>query len=172
MELAREDSRCHRALAEIAVAAEGFGRADFHSEQALALNPNDALAAASRAYVLAYVGRQEEAIGWMRTAMRLDAFHPGWYWPTLARMLCLAGRHEEAIRAFDRFAAPRFFNLAYLAACHAKLGHTHEAERLAARTLEMKPDLSASNWLAMLPFRRAEDRRRLKEGLLAAGLPP
>jgi adenylate cyclase len=171
VELADEDSRCHRILAEIALAAQAFERADHHSRRALELNPNDPHAAAYRSYVLAFLGQHEEAIGWMRWAMRLNPFHPGWYWPALGRLLHYAGQHEEAVRAFERVAAPRFFNLAYWAASHARLGHTRDAECLLAQALAAKPDLSVGGWFMLQPFRREEDRRGLKEGLLAAGLP-
>jgi adenylate cyclase len=172
VELTGDDSRCHRILAEVALSAWEFERADYHSWRALALNPNDAHAAQGRGYVLAYLGRSEEAIEWMDKAMRLNPLHPGWYWPALARVLHFAGRHEKAIRTFERISAPRFFNLAYSAACHAKVGDASTARCLVARALEAKPDLSVGSWFATLPFKREEDRERLAEELLAAGLPP
>jgi adenylate cyclase len=166
-----EDSRCQRILGEIALAAREFGGADFHSAHAVALNPNDAHAAAYRAYILTYLGRPEEAVDWIRKAIRLNPFHPGWYWNTLARALHAVGRHEEALAAYERIAAPRFFHLAYMAACHGHLGHGEEAGCYVERTLEAKAGFSSGAWLATLPFRREEDRRRLLEELCAAGLP-
>jgi len=166
-----EDSRCQRILGEIALAAREFERADFHSARAVALNPNDAHAAAYRAYILTYLGRPEEAVDWIRKAMRLNPFHPGWYWDALARALHAVGRHEEALAAYERIAAPRFFHLAYMAACHGRLGHGEEAGCYVERTLEAKAGFSSGAWLATLPFRREEDRRRLFEELCAAGLP-
>ena len=46
------DSRCHRILAMILLSAREFERADSHSERSVVLNPNDASAAAYRAYIL------------------------------------------------------------------------------------------------------------------------
>jgi adenylate cyclase len=166
-----EDSRCQRILGEISLHARQFERADFHSERALALNPNDAHAAAYRAYILTYLGRPEEAVDWIRKAMRLNPFHPGWYWATLARALHAGDQHEEALAAYERIAVPRFFHLACMAACHGRLGHDEEARRYVERTLEAKADFSSGGWLATLPFRREEDRRRLLEEFCAAGLP-
>ncbi|HEY4561979.1 MAG TPA: tetratricopeptide repeat protein, partial [Thermoanaerobaculia bacterium] len=131
----------------------------------------DAHASAFRAYILIHLGRPEEAVDWIRKAMRLNPFHPGWYWNPLARALHAAGRHEEALAAFERIAVPRFFHLAYMAVCHHRLGHGLEAARQVRRTLEAKPDFSSGGWLATVPFRREEDRQRLLEELRAAGLP-
>jgi adenylate cyclase len=167
-----EDSHCHRILGQIALSAREFELADFHSERATTLNPNDAHAAAFRANVLPYLGRHDEALACMSKAIRLNPLHPSWYWHMLARALHCAERHEEAIAAYERIAVPRFFELAYLAACHATLYHANEARRFAERTLAAKPDFSSGTWVATVPFRYQEDRRRLLEELLAAGLPP
>jgi adenylate cyclase len=167
-----EDSHCQRILGQIALSAREFERADFHSERATTLNPNDAHAAAFRANVLPYFGRHDEALACMSKAMRLNPLHPSWYWHMLARALHCAGRHEEAIAAYERIEVPRFFELAYLGACHAKLGRGKEARHFAERTLAAKPDFSSSTWVEGVPFRYRPDRRRLLEELLAAGLPP
>jgi adenylate cyclase len=167
-----EDSHCQRILGQIALSAREFEHADFHSERATTLNPNDAHAAAFRANVLPYLRRHDEALACMRKAMRLNPLHPNWYWHMLARALHCAGRHGDAIVAYERIEIPRFFELAYLAACHAKLCHDEEAEYFAKQTLAAKPDFSSTTWLETVPFRHPEDRRRLLDELLAAGLPP
>ena len=81
-----EDSRCQRILGEIALAARGFERADFHSARAWR-DLNDAHAATFRAYILPFLGRPEEAVDWVHKAIRLNPFHPGWYWNTMAPAL-------------------------------------------------------------------------------------
>jgi adenylate cyclase len=103
--------------------------------------------------------------------MRLNPFHPVWYWNTLACALHAAGRHEEALAAYERIAVPRFFHLAYMAACHGRLGHDEEARRYVELTMEAKADFSSGAWLATRPFRQEEDRRQLLEEFCAAGLP-
>ncbi|MEK0084229.1 adenylate/guanylate cyclase domain-containing protein [Benzoatithermus flavus] len=167
-----EDSRCHRILAEICLHARRFQLADRHSERAVALNPNDAQNAAFRAYVLMFLGRPEESVALIASAIRRDPFHPGWFIGTLGRALHFAGRHEEAFEAYQRVGAARFFDYAYLAACCHRLGRTEEAASYVARTLEAKPDFAANGWLATLPFRHEADRKRFRQEMLAAGLPP
>jgi adenylate cyclase len=165
------DSRCHRALAMPLLNAHEFERADFHSERAVALNPN-AHAATNRGYVLCFLGRPDEAVMWVRRAIDLNPFHPGWYWRVFARALHDAGGHAEAIPVFERILARRFHHEARLAACHAQLGHTDAARHGVARVLAAKPDFSSHGWAASLPYRHEEDRQRLLAELLAAGLPP
>ena len=166
-----EDSRCHRVLAQVLLALRRFGPADHHSERALALNPNDAHAAADRAYVLLYLGRPGEAVALMHQAARLNPLHPLWYWTMLARALHFSGEHEEAIGAYERYPTPGAPTFAYLAACHARLDRAGEARHFVAKVLAARPDFSSSAWVAALPFRREEDRGRLLEELRAAGLP-
>src|SRR5918995_3198533 len=100
--------------------------------------------------------------------MRLNPFHPAWYWNTLARALHAEGKLEEALAAYERITVPEFQHFAYMAACHAQLGHTHKANECVARTLEAKADFSSGVWLSALPFKRDEDRHRLFDELLAA----
>jgi adenylate cyclase len=107
----------------------------------------------------------------MRQAMRLNPLHPVWYWTMLGRALHFSGEHEEAIGAYERYPVPGASTFAYLAACHARLGHAGEARHFVAKALEARPDFSSGAWVAMLPFRHEEDRRRLLEELCAAGLP-
>jgi adenylate cyclase len=166
-----QDSRCQRILATISLHVRQFDRADFHSDRALILNGNDAHAAAYRAFILIFLGHPGEAVDLIRRAMRLNPFHPAWYWNTLARALHAEGKLEEALAAYERITAPQCQHFAYMAACHAQLGHTHKANECVARTLEAKADFSSGVWLSALPFKRDEDRHRLFDELLAAGLP-
>ena len=172
MLLDRQDSLCHRVLALALLSARKFDRAELHSERSLALNPNDANAAANRAYLLSMTGRAEEGGAFIRRAIQLNPYHPGYYWNTLARVMHDAGRHAEAIAAFATIADWRFHLHARLAACHAALGDAEQAAGQVERTLATKPDFSSAGWVATLPYRHEADRQRLLAELLAAGLPP
>ena len=58
-----------------------------HYQRAIALNPNDANAIASVGGLLANLGRSEEGIDRIREAMRLNPYHPDWYWAQLGMAL-------------------------------------------------------------------------------------
>jgi adenylate cyclase len=166
------DSQCHRVLALALLNAREFDSADYHSERSVALNANDAHAAAQRGYVLSFLGRCDEALVMIRRAIDRNPFQPVWYWGVLARVLHGADRHAEAIAAFERIVERRYQHEARLAACHARLGHTEQARRCVERVLAAKPDFSSQAWAGSVPFRDEADRRRLLGELLAAGLPP
>jgi adenylate cyclase len=166
------DSRCHRILGVALLFAREFDRADHHSARSLALNPNDAHAAAFRAYLLSCLGRADEAVPLIRRAIDRNPYHPGFFWNTLARVLHAAGRYEEAIAAFAQVPEFRFHHHARLAACHARVGDQAAARRCVERVLAERPGFSAAGWVATLPIRAEADRQRLTEEFLVAGLPP
>jgi adenylate cyclase len=114
--------RCHRILGGIYEVLRDFDRAEFHSERSIALNPNDAVATLWRAGLLRRLGRAEEGVDWVRKAMRLNPYHPNWYWSSLARMLHTARDYTEALAAYGRIADRPSYYHAYVAACHAELG--------------------------------------------------
>lgn len=171
VQLDSSDSRCHRILAMILLNAREFERAEQHADRATALNPNDADAAAYRAYILCFLGRPQEAVAEVRRALMLNPFHPSWYWTVFARALHASGQHAEAADAFERITRPQFHHHARLAVCHAKLGDDEAARRAVARTLAAKADFSSTAWTATMPFRHEADRERLHAELIAAGLP-
>ncbi len=103
--------------------------------------------------------------------MRRNPFFPNWYWNILGRCLHTAQRYEEAVSAFERISTPQFFNHAYMAACHAQLGHEKTARLHADKVLEMRADFTLSDFAKQLPYRSETDRATFLEGFRCAGLP-
>src|SRR5262249_41447545 len=171
LELDENDSRCHRILCAIYSHLRQHDRAEYHSDQSVALNPNDALGAIYRAGLLRWLGRAEESVEWARKAMRLNPYHPNWYWDVLAYVLHAAGGYAEALEAYGRIPGRPSFYPAYVAACHAELGQMEEARKLAALALEARPDFSLSAWGKRLPFKKDADLQRFLNGMRKAGLP-
>jgi adenylate cyclase len=169
--LDENDSRCHRILMPIYTQLRQHDRAEFHSDRSIALNPNDALAALYRAGLLRHLGRAEEGIEWARKAMRLNPYHPNWYWDALAFVLHSAGHYAEALDAYSRIAERPSFYHAYVAACHAELGQMDEAQRHAALALQARPDFSVSAWGQRLAYKNEADLQRFLDGMHKAGLP-
>jgi adenylate cyclase len=141
-----------------------------HSERSVALNPNDANILAQRGLVLGYVGHAEEGIGLIREAMRLNPFHPEWYWGALAILLYAARHYEEALEADRRIASwKKPWHLARLAACYAQLGRLEEARAQAAEVLRLAPDFRLS--AVKLRYKHPADVEHVLEGMRKAGLP-
>jgi tetratricopeptide (TPR) repeat protein len=167
--LDENDNRCHRILSHIYTHMRQFDRAEFHSERSVALNPNDAHAAIARANVLRNLGRLEEGVEWVRKALRLNPYHPNWYWNTFARVLHAAGHYAEALDVYSRIAERPSFYDAYVAACHAELGHMEEARAHAESALKVRPDFSIGTWSRGLPYKNDADLQRFLDGLRKAG---
>jgi adenylate cyclase len=80
----------------------------------MTLNPNDDLVPVEHARLLMNIDRPEDGLMRVREAMRLNPYHPNWYWNAEGTCLHIAGRYEEAIDAFDRVDSPQFWVEAYL----------------------------------------------------------
>ncbi len=166
------EARCHQFLAQAHRFRGEFGLAVSHMERSAALNPNDANGIAQKGSLLAVVGRAEEGIALIREAMRLNPFHPEWYWSAMAIAAYAARRYEDALEANRRISGgrpPQYWELARAAACHAQLGRIDEARRCAADVMRLKPDFHLA--AERLSYKNPADAEHVREGMRRAGLP-
>jgi TolB-like protein/DNA-binding SARP family transcriptional activator len=163
------DSRCHWILARVHRLGGDFRSAKTHYRRAIALNPNDSVAMCAFGRLLAAEGHWEEALERIREAMRINPYHPDWYWQVLGAVLYSAGRYADAAEALGRATHRGFWSRCYLAACLAQLGRLDEASTQLAEARRLRPDCS----LAKMRSRdlNPADTKRLIEGLRKAGLP-
>jgi adenylate cyclase len=83
----------------------------------------------------------------------------------------IAYRYDEAIAAFNRSANVPAFAEAYIAASHALAGRLETAQRCGVGVLRLSPEFSSKRFAAKEPFKIAQDRERMLDGLRKAGLP-
>jgi TolB-like protein len=144
-------------------------------DQALALNPNLAIAWSWSGWLRAWRGEPEAAVDHVAHAMRLSPRDPflGVMQGAAASALFFAGRYDEAWSWAEKALRERsnLPNLRLVAAIGALTGHLEEAKRAVARIRETQPALRVSNLKDLLPIRRPEDLARYEEGLRKAGLP-
>jgi TolB-like protein/two-component SAPR family response regulator len=169
VELDNDDGRCHWLLAMIYGYRGDMKSAAQHFERAIALNPNDANAIAGSGLLLAELGRPEEGIDRIRKAMRLNPYHPDWYWMDLGMALYAARRYEDAAEAFRHRKHLGYWTLCRVAACYAQMGKMEEAKAAAAEALQEKPDLAISK--VKLHLWMSHEREHLLNGMRKAGLP-
>jgi adenylate cyclase len=105
----------------------------------------------------------------MREAMRLNPFHPEWYWVSLGNAFLVARRYADAIEAYKRRTRPQVWVLTRMAICFAHMGRVTEAQEMTRRVLELKPEfriatLRGGAWAD-------EDLAHMREGMRLAGLP-
>ncbi len=173
LELDENESECHRILAQIFLTKKDLKRALWHQERALFLNPNDDRSIYSMGEILSFMGRHEEAEGWVRKSMKLNPYHPERYWTHLARPLFHQGRYRDALDALDHISRPRTDDQIYRLASLARLEEVAMCKKLLADLREELPDLSVQHFAESLPYELESDRRDLLNAIksLNAGRP-
>ena len=164
------DSDVHRILAAVSLTSDDHGKAMYHQERGLALNPNNDLIVVQQGELLTWLGRPEEGIEWIRKAMRLNPYHPERFWNHLGRAYFVARRYAEAIEAFRRITRPDASHHAFLAAAHAQLGDAAAARAHATEVLTRDPAFTLATYLATLHYKQPEDLEHHRAALLEAGL--
>ena len=169
VEMSNDDGRCHWILALIHGYSGNPVAKEQHYERALALNPNDANTLAASGLALAALGRPQEGIQRIREAMRLNPFHPEWYWSDLGMVLYAARRYADALAAFGRRAQQDAWASSRIAACYAQMNRMEEAATAAAEVLRQEPNFSISR--RRLHMWGEAEAEHIREGMRKAGLP-
>jgi TolB-like protein/Tfp pilus assembly protein PilF len=168
VDLDDRDGRCHRLLGSIHRYRGDIRSAERHYQRALTLNPNDANAVAAFGGLLAALGRAEEGIHRIREAMRLNPYHPDWYWDQLGIALYAARRYADGAESLDHVTRPNYWISCILAACYAQMGRVEEAAAATAEARRLRPDFSLAK--LRLSYWNPTDAQHLTEGLRKAGL--
>ncbi len=169
VDLDGSDGRCHRLLGSIHRYRGDIRGAERHYQRAITLNPNDANAVAAFGGLLAALGRAEEGIDRIREAMRLNPYHPDWYWEQLGIALYAARRYADGAESLDHVTRPNYWIPCILAACYAQMGRVEEAAAATAEARRLRPDFSLAK--PRLSYWNAPDAEHLMEGMRKAGLP-
>jgi adenylate cyclase len=122
---------------------------------------------------LVYAGRAEEAVSLVKTAIRLNPRHPGWYWWNLGWAQYYAEQYEEALTSLRRWTNPPNGLRRTLAPVLVRLGRIDEARAVIKEYLEKDPDYSLEI-LASTHARRHKNKEyleRMTEDLRTAGIP-
>lgn len=164
------EPRGHCALGMAFMMTRDFDRASHHFQAGLAANPNDDLLLTEYGRFLMYDERPEEALQHIREGMRLNPFHPNWYWGIRGRCLHTRGRYAEARDAFLRISDPPFYTYAYLAACCTALGDVEGTRVAHAALYRLKPDFDLDVFRKAFPYRSQDTADRFWATMLAAGL--
>ncbi len=129
-----------------------YGEAVEAAEKAVAYNPNHASNTALLAMILHNVGRPQEAIGLLKTAMRLSPYYPDWFLEELGFVYLVAGRPEDALLAFEKFLErePGDVHAAHAhvgrALAFAGMGRNDEAQAAVAAAVEADAGLSLAQF--------------------------
>lgn len=141
------DSLAHEMQARILLIQQSFDEAVAEARRAVQFNPNSASANFALATVYHFADRHAEAVEWIDRASRLSPKDPRHYVHLLGKgsILCELGRPEEGIELLRRAVSmphgdPR--TALFLARYLAEAGLIEEAQKAAARMLELNPDFT------------------------------
>jgi TolB-like protein len=172
VELDDSESTCHSMLAQVYMYRRAFEPALRHMRRAVELNPNNQWNLADMGYLLGYAGEAEQGLSWFARAQEVDPyFDPPWFSRQKGRSYVLLGRYQEALAMFERIPLRTPNDVAFMAACHARLGNSERAASLAAECLAAQPDFSIRRLLVMQPFKLSADAENIAQLLRLAGLP-
>ena len=104
--------------------------------------------------------------------MRIDPFSASRYYLDLPRALFAAERPGEAVDVLQRTMHPHYEHYVWLAASYAAIGAEKGARQAAEHALTLRPGLSAGSYIDTgFAWNRVEDKNRLRDALVRAGLP-
>jgi tetratricopeptide (TPR) repeat protein len=174
VELSPLDPAPHVLLALVYQWRREFDAANAAADAALALEPNDAITLGNLGSMLGWAGRNEEALGVLQQAIRLDPFHPPHYLEWLAAAYQGVGDYGLCVEAANRGIAlyPDYVGLYVdLAGCYAALGREEEAQAAAAEILRTKPRFTLKAFAAYAPYSDQRDLQKEVRLLRKAGVP-
>jgi tetratricopeptide (TPR) repeat protein len=122
---------------------------------------------------LNYSGRPEEAIGFVKKAMRVDPKYGPWVALWLGDSYYLLRRYDDAIAAYQEGVRrnPNYISPhRMLAATYAELGRDKDTRAEVAEVLRIDPAYSIELYRARVPFKNQADLDRLIGALRKAGL--
>lgn len=141
-----------------------------HVDRALALNPNNMLAAVNRAQWLALSGRCTEAVVELELIVKRDPFPPSWYWDAMGSALFGLRNYQQCLDAYNMVRERQSWQRAYMAAALAYLGRIEEAQHEIQELMTTHP-MTISKVLMIERWKTDEHRDHLITGLRKAGLP-
>jgi adenylate cyclase len=157
------------------VALEGnYDRSIALAKRAVTLAPNDFQSVGMLAVQLVWAGEPVRAINLFEEARRLSPKYPPWIdWMEGVSQL-IAGRPEDAVttlrRGVDR-APDSFLAKGRLAAGYAALNRWDQAKAESAELLKIRPDMTATKFAKLHPFKSSKDQDLIRDLLVKAGLP-
>jgi adenylate cyclase len=175
-----ENSWAHYAKGQVYAVKRQWRPSIAEYETVIALDPNNAPAHAQASYRKEFLGRAEEGLAGVETALRLSPRDPSFV-PWWQLYMCDLHNHlahwEQAIEWCSRAAAgmPQvWYPLAFLAAANAWAGHDKEAKEVAAQLQKVHPGFTVQTYAGMHlsddPTFNAQFQR-IVEGLRKAGVP-
>ena len=162
----------HGGLAMIFGFQRKYEKALSQAQRGIALNPGFPIM--HTGYVLVFVGRYEEAVQYLKKAIRHDPKSPTFYYLGLGHAYRGLEQYENAIAAYNEALErdPDYFMAhVFLTATYYLAGREEEARAEAADVLRLQPKFSVARLAKILPYQDKDFLNRTLESMRKAGLP-
>ena len=176
MALSIDDSNgfSHGYLGSVYLVMKKYEKAIASGKRSIELQPNGAQAHLLLGNTLVYAGRFDEAIVYLKKAIRLNPFPPYFYYLNLGKCYMFKEQFGDALSEFKKAAqrAPDSeWGYFYLAINHIYLERNEEARASAAKALELNPHLSVSWILKISKYKNPTHTQYLINAMRKAGFP-
>jgi adenylate cyclase len=168
------DPASRELLASVYLNLKQYDKAIAEGERAIELDPSGADVYAKLGQTLSYAGRPDEAIGYIKKAMRLNPFPEPWYFKDLGRCYVLKGQYEKALTEFKKahqLAPKSITSHLFLATAYSLLDRQEEARASTEKCLELAPFVSVGLFIKISKFKNEADTKLMVEAMRKAGFP-
>ena len=151
-----------------------FDKAIEHSKLAVGISPNNSMAVRVHGGALMMSGDPEKAIPFYKRAIRLDPKAPSMAYALTGAAYRHLKKYTEAIPHLEKsfnHTPKNIMTLMNLAACYVAVGRTTEANNMARRVMELKPNMNVETFIRRTEHRNEEEKRIWSEQLVKAGIP-
>jgi len=168
------DGYSHALMSFLYLLKREYENAIESGKRSVEIQPNGAMVHMIFGGTLSYAGRVDEAIVYLKRAIRLNPFPPWFYYYNLGRCYLQNGQYEDAIMEYKKALqrTPNAFHPhAGLAITYLILDREEEARASAAKTLELNPNFTVTAVSKTLKYKNQAYIQLLLDAMRKAGFP-
>ncbi len=168
------DGWSHALMSWIYLLQREYEKAIESGKRSVEIQPNGAGVHMILGGTLSYAGRVDEAIVYLKRAIRLNPFPPWFFYYNLGRCYLQNGQYEDAIMEYEKALqlAPNAFHIhTGLAITYTLLGREEEARASAAKTLELNPNFTVTAASKTSKHKNQAYTQLLLDAMRKAGFP-
>jgi len=168
------DGYSHALMSFLYLLKRKYEKAIESGKRSVEIQPNGAVVHMILGGTLSYAGRVDEAIVYLKRAIRLNPFPAWFYYYNLGRCYLQNGQYEDAIMEFKKAlktTPDAFHPYAGLAITYILLDRLEEARASAAKTLELNPNFTVTAVSKTLKYKNQDYIQVLLNAMRKAGFP-
>jgi TolB-like protein len=170
LELDENEPECHRIMGSLSMYTRDFEKAEYHFQQALALNPNSAWIVGRMGEVYNFLGDGGKALEYQNLAKKLDPLLPSYCRELEAVAHYVLGNYHDTVSVVSQLLHKSKRSCAYRVAALSHLDDETAMSTAVDELLISNPNFSISNFLRSEYYRDDDIPRQLARDFKKAGL--